>query len=72
MFNKRLCKYVLVFFDDILIHIRFVKGYSQLATPLTDLTRKGAFSWTNEAQSVFDRLKQVMSTCLVLALPGFS
>ncbi|XP_057833964.1 uncharacterized mitochondrial protein AtMg00860-like [Cryptomeria japonica] len=28
---------------------RFVKGYSQLATPLTDLTRKGAFCCTDEA-----------------------
>lgn len=51
---------------------RFVRGYSQLAAPLTDLTKKGAFHWTKEAQGVFDRLKQVMSTCHVLALPNLT
>ena len=26
---------------------KFVKGFSQLVAPLTDLTKKGAFSWTD-------------------------
>jgi hypothetical protein len=50
---------------------RFVKGFSQLCAPLTDLTKKGAFRWSEEAQATFDRMKKVMSTCLVLALPNF-
>ena len=29
---------------------KFVKGFSQLAAPLTDLTRKGTFSWSDTAQ----------------------
>jgi hypothetical protein len=28
---------------------RFVKGFSQLGAPLTDLTKKGAFNWTEES-----------------------
>eukprot|EP00253_Pinus_taeda_P004243 PITA_04243 len=51
---------------------KFVKSFSQLAAPLTDLTRKGAFSWSDTAQRAFDRLKEVMSSCLVLALPDFT
>jgi hypothetical protein len=41
-------------------------------TPLTDLTKKGAFSWTDEAHMTFDKMKQVMSSCHVLALPDFT
>ena len=29
---------------------KFIKGFSQLAAPLTDLTRKRAFSWSDTAQ----------------------
>ena len=28
---------------------KFVKGFSQLVAPLTDLTKKGAFSWMDTA-----------------------
>lgn len=38
---------------------KFVKGFSQLATPLMDLTKKGAFEWTDGAQEAFEHLKQV-------------
>lgn len=38
---------------------------------MTDLTKKGAFRWTKEAQQVFEKLKEVMSSCPVLALPDF-
>ena len=51
---------------------KFVKSFSQLVAPLTDLTKKGAFSWTDTAQRAFDRLKEVMNNCPVLALPDFT
>ena len=51
---------------------RFVRGFSQLGAPLTDLTKKGAFQWTEKSQQAFEKLKEVMSTCPVLALPDFS
>jgi hypothetical protein len=49
-----------------------VKGFSQLMTPLTDLTKKGAFSWIDEAQVTFEKMKEVMSLCHALALPNFT
>ena len=36
---------------------RFVNGYSHHAAPLTNLTKKGAFVWTREAQECFDMFK---------------
>jgi hypothetical protein len=50
---------------------RFIKGFSQLCAPLTNLTKKGAFRRSAAAQSTFDKIKKVMSTCPVLALPDF-
>ena len=51
---------------------KVVKGFSQLAAPLIDLTKKGAFSWMDRTQKAFDRLKEVMSSCPVLVLPDFT
>ena len=51
---------------------QFAKFFSQLVAPLTDLTRKWTFCWTEDFEAAFDKLKQVMSTCPVLALPDFS
>jgi hypothetical protein len=50
---------------------KFVKGFSQLCAPLTDLTKKGSFKWNDEAQVTMEKMKEVMSTCPVLALPDF-
>ena len=51
---------------------RFVKGFSQLNIPLTDLTKRGSFQWNEKAQLTFDKLKEAMSTCPILALPDFT
>ena len=39
---------------------------------MTDLLKKGAFVWTPEAQACFERFKEIMTTCPLLALPDFS
>jgi hypothetical protein len=36
------------------------------------LTKKGAFKWSPKAQSTFEKMKKVMSTCPVLAPPDFT
>jgi hypothetical protein len=39
---------------------------------LTDLTKRGSFKWNDEAQVMMEKMKEVMRTCPVLALPDFS
>jgi hypothetical protein len=46
---------------------RLIKGYAQVAAPLTDLTRgtgikKRPIIWTNECQASFDALKRLISS----------
>jgi hypothetical protein len=50
----------------------FVRGFSHLGALLTDLTKHGAFIWTEKSQEAFDHMKEVMGTCPVLALPDFT
>ena len=37
---------------------KFIKGYSTLAAPLTALTKKHAFLWTEATQVAFETLKK--------------
>ena len=36
---------------------RFVKGFSQLVAPFTDLGKRGAFKWSKDAKVIFDKVK---------------
>jgi hypothetical protein len=59
------------FLDIFTYYRKFVKGFSQLCAPLTDLTKKEAFRGSEEAQFTFGNMKKVMSTCPILTLPYF-
>ena len=50
---------------------KFVKGFSQLTSPLTDLKKKYSFQWNEGAEKTFQRM-DVTINCTVLALPDFS
>ena len=51
---------------------KFIRGYGYFAAPLTDLLKKDAFEWTDQANQAFQNLKQAVSHPSVLALPDFS
>ena len=52
-------------------YIKFVKGFSKLTTPITDLTKKDDFQWDEDVEISFQRMEEVMTSCHVLALPDF-
>ncbi|KAA0047130.1 reverse transcriptase [Cucumis melo var. makuwa] len=52
---------------------RFVENFSRIATPLTQLTRKGApFVWSKACEGSFQNLKQKLVTAPVLTVPDGS
>jgi len=52
---------------------KFVKGFSKISSPLTDLMSKNRiYEWTSEQDTAFETLKKALSTTLVLALPDLS
>lgn len=52
---------------------RFVKGFAQIASPLTNLTRKQVqFHWSDDCQSAFDKLKRALISAPILAYPDFA
>jgi hypothetical protein len=49
---------------------RFIKGFSEIAAPLHELSRKGVrYSWDERRQLAFDLLKQRLTTSPVLGKP---
>jgi hypothetical protein len=51
---------------------RFIKNYAHLTTPSSNLLKKNAFKWDNNAQECLETLKRVMSSTPVLATPDFA
>nr|XP_027124227.1 uncharacterized protein LOC113740914 [Coffea arabica] len=50
---------------------RFIKDFSKLASPLTDLTKKGGrFLWGDKCETSFQELKRRLTIAPILALPN--
>ena len=51
---------------------RFVRDFSSIASPLTDIFRQTQFAWNSTAERAFLQLKLALTTAPVLRLPDFS
>ena len=51
---------------------RFIRNYAHITTSLSNLVKKNAFHWSEEADKCFKELKGIMSSTPVLATPDFS
>ena len=52
---------------------RFVRGFSEMARPLTNLTKNGVeWNWSEIQHQAFNRLKLALTTAPVMKLPDFN
>ena len=51
----------------------FVKDFSTIAAPLTEIVKKSVgFKWNDEQDKAFNLLKDKLCSALILALPNFT
>ncbi|KAI0493184.1 hypothetical protein KFK09_027460 [Dendrobium nobile] len=51
---------------------RFIKGFSIIMAPITDILKQNQFTWAKEQQVSFEATKVALSTAPVLVLPDFN
>ena len=51
---------------------RFIKGFSTIMSPITDVMKQGEFVWTKIAAKAFNEVKQKMTEASVMCLPNFT
>ncbi|KAI0515493.1 hypothetical protein KFK09_008158 [Dendrobium nobile] len=51
---------------------RFIRGFSNIMTPITNVLKMPHFAWDNEQQQSFDKIKRALTTASVLVLPDFT
>ncbi|KAG9450237.1 hypothetical protein H6P81_010202 [Aristolochia fimbriata] len=76
LFRPFLWRFILVFFDDILIYSlcmeEHVTHLRLTYEPMTEFAKKGAFTWSEAAERSFQALKAALLSAPVLSLPNFS
>ena len=53
------------------VYRRFIKSFSSISAPITELLKLKNFEWNENAQQAFEKLKHCLTHAPVLALPDF-
>ena len=48
---------------------QFIEGFAKVTKPLTELTDKKKWKWTQEKKGAFEKLKKLITTTPILAIP---
>ena len=51
---------------------RFIRNFSTIMSPITEILKSDSFKWTNSAQKAFEHIKVLVTKAPVLALPDFN
>lgn len=52
-------------------YCKFAQGYGMMGRPLTNLLKKGQFGWNEKVDEALNKLKQAMTSAIILAIPDF-
>ena len=50
---------------------RFVRDFSSIVAPMTEVLKGRSFEWTDQAHSAFEEIKRRLTSAPILALPNF-
>jgi hypothetical protein len=60
------------FLESTSFYHRFLRNFSTIVRPLTDLNEKDSFHWSTVAQQDFKGLKEALSSMFVITTPNFT
>ena len=51
---------------------RFMKSFSLLLTPITEVLKSKNLKWTNQNQNAFETIREILTSAPILALPNYT
>ena len=69
MYKPRTQKQVRSYLGMVCYYNKFIRNFAEIARPLYELVGKRKWTWTDEQQRSFEKLKEALTTAPILAYP---